>query len=382
MEQLFYYNILWIDDEHEGLSSTKGIAKVNGINLVGFKSLNAGVSEIEQNCHYYDGVLLDAKFFENEDDLAGSEDTDNIHRAKERLLQLKKKFEIFVFTGQAEAFEDKTFNKAFRRVYKKGSTEERDRLFNDIKIAANQQIETQIRHKYNRAFVVCTNKYIGVNTTSTLLSLLKSVEGNEDIFNTEDKLNAVRKVVEKLFVALNRIGVIPDEVCGITNQSKFLAGQSSNYTFTENILDSTTAYLLKSILDITQDASHSKKDLKLKVDEHIKQQDTPYLFNSVVFQLLDVLIWFKKFADSHPDIEKNKLIAIPLEVGTNSIYEGIIEKDSNNNYFCGIYLLNKTYTEKKFKVGDQIKITEESDNTTLSKHLYPKYTKTFIKITS
>jgi hypothetical protein len=97
------YNILWIDDEHQGMSGFKGDAKFNGINLVPFKSLNAGMDELERNYPFYDGVLLDAKFFENEDDTKGTEDTYNVHRAKERLLQLKKKFEVFVLTGQAEA---------------------------------------------------------------------------------------------------------------------------------------------------------------------------------------------------------------------------------------------------------------------------------------
>ena len=28
-----YYNILWIDDEHEGMSGFKGDAKLNGITI-------------------------------------------------------------------------------------------------------------------------------------------------------------------------------------------------------------------------------------------------------------------------------------------------------------------------------------------------------------
>src|SRR5690606_5065658 len=160
MEELFY-NILWIDDEHETLTGTKGRAKRNGINFIPFKSLNGGMSELERNYPYYDGVLLDAKFLENEDDVQGTEDTYNVHRAKERLLQLKKKFEVFVLTGQAEAYEDKTFQKAFTKVYNKGSDDETDRLFEDIKKAASQQEDTQIRHSYKRVFEVCTEKYIG-----------------------------------------------------------------------------------------------------------------------------------------------------------------------------------------------------------------------------
>ena len=68
MEKKFY-NILWIDDEHDGMSGFVGDAKFNGIKLIAFKSLNEGMSELKKNYPIYDGVLLDAKFFENEDDL-------------------------------------------------------------------------------------------------------------------------------------------------------------------------------------------------------------------------------------------------------------------------------------------------------------------------
>src|SRR5690606_18643107 len=172
MEELFY-NILWIDDEHETLTGTKGRAKRNGINLIPFKSLNSGMDELERNYPFYDGVLLDAKFFENEDDIKGTEDTYNVHRAKEQLLQLKKKFEIFVLTGQAEAYEDKTFKKSFTKVYKKGSDDEIDRLFVDIIKAASSQTDTQLRHSYRRVFDVCTEKYVGEYAGQDLLNLLK-----------------------------------------------------------------------------------------------------------------------------------------------------------------------------------------------------------------
>ncbi len=203
----FFYNILWIDDEHETLAGTKGRAKRNGINLIPFKSLNSGMNELERNFPFYDGVLLDAKFFENEEDVKGTEDTYNVHRAKERLLQLKKKFEVFVLTGQAEAYEDKTFKKAFTKVYKKGSDEEIDRLFSDIKVAAATQEDTQIRHSYKRVFDVCNEKYIGELAGQDILNLLKV----NDETNIDNHFNAIRKVVEDLFIAFNKFNLLPKE---------------------------------------------------------------------------------------------------------------------------------------------------------------------------
>ena len=306
MEEI-QYNILWIDDEHESLAGTKGRAKRNGINLIPFKSLNNGMSELERNSPFYDGVLLDAKFFENEDDVKGSEDTYNVHRAKERLLQLKKKFEVFILTGQAEAYEDQTFKKAFTKVYKKGSDDEIDRLFADIKLAAATQEDTQIRHAYKRVFNVCTEKYIGELAGLDILNLLKV---NDEV-NIDNHFNAIRKIVEDLFTAFSKFQLLPLDfvtpVVALNESSKFLAGKAADGNpFIEKgfqHLDDThlplqIASSLRSILSITQAGSH-----RSSIDLHVRTIKTPFLFKSVLFQLLDVLTWFKLYVDSIPKEE-------------------------------------------------------------------------------
>jgi hypothetical protein len=375
------YNILWIDDEHEKLSGLKLEARKNNIALTSFKSKKGGVAELQKNYSKYDAILLDAKFFENEDDVAGTEDLSALFSSKEALVQLPKKFEFFILTGQAELFNDSTFSKAFTKHYRKGIDGDITKLFSDLKVAADRQIDTQIRHKYQRVFEVCTDKYIGGDASSTLLSLLKSLEDNDNNLDSNDKLNTIRKIVEKLFIALNRIGILPDELEGnTTGSSKFLAGVNPVYSSKEEIADKTTAFLLKSILELTHNGSHNDHPSRLEVNKHIIQRATPYLFSSVLFQLLDVLLWFKEFVDTHQDVEKNKLIATLSTTSNSSIYEGKIAQDSNNNYYCGEYSLNPTYVEKKFKVGDQIRITQEDQNGNFkTKHLYPKYAASFTK---
>lgn len=187
------YNILWIDDEHQGMSGFKGDAKYNGINLVPFKSLNSGMEELERNYLLYDGVLLDAKFFENEDDTKGSEDTDFVHRAKERLLQIKKKFQVFVLTGQAEAYEDSTFKKAFKNVYKKGSDSEIDRLFADIIEAASRQEDTQIRHNNKEIFSIFELRYLPIEIEIQVLELFK-VKQPENRAQVKSILTNIRSI--------------------------------------------------------------------------------------------------------------------------------------------------------------------------------------------
>lgn len=376
------YNILWIDDEHETLSGTKGRAKRNGINLIPFKSLNNGMSELERNYPFYDGVLLDAKFFENEDDIKGSEDTYNVHRAKDRLLQLKKKFEVFVLTGQAEAYEDSTFKKAFTKVYKKGSDEEVYRLFADIKLAAASQVDTQMRHAYSRVFDVCTEKYIGELAGQDILSLLKV----NDEANVEAHFNAIRKIVEDLFTAFSKFRLLPLEFVtpnvALNESSKFLAGKTANgdffiekgyQHFDDTHLPQVIASSLRSILSITQAGSH-----RSSIDLHVKTVKTPYLFKSVLFQLLDVVSWFKMYVDSNPKIEN--WTRTEVTAGTNPASEtdpiigkvnyvdslkgyGLFKPDAiGNNVLIPTHLVAKHSLVEKMPV--QVEIEEYTCNRT------------------
>lgn len=60
------------------------------------------------------------------------------------------------------------------------------------------------------------------------------------------------------------------------------------------------------------------------------------------------------------------------------IYTGKIEKDEQENYFCGEYLLDYQYTEKNFKIGDEIIIKSVIENPSdKSYDKYPKKTRNF-----
>lgn len=381
MEDIFY-NILWIDDEHETLTGTKGRAKRNGINLIPFKSLNSGMIELERNYPFYDGILLDAKFFENEDDIKGSEDTFNVHRAKERLLQLKKKFEVFVLTGQAEAYEDKTFKKAFTKVYKKGSDEEIDRLFTDIKLEAAMQEDTQLRHIYKRVFEVCTEKYIGEFAGQDILNLLKV----NDETNIDNHFNTIRKIVEDLFTAFNKFRLLPIEFItpsvALNESSKFLTGKGANgLFFTEKgyqhlgdtCLPSQISFSLRHILSVTQAGSH-----RSNIDLHVKKIKTPYLLKGVFFHLLDVLTWFKMYVDSNPKTEnwiktelieesmlasKAKLIlGKVINVNLQKGYAFFMPDDIGDTVFIPPHLVANHSLKDQMPI--QVEIEEYTDNRT------------------
>jgi hypothetical protein len=324
------YKILWIDDEHEELSGIKGRARRNGLLLIPFKSLNGGLTELEKNYTLYDGVLLDAKCFENEDDSSGSEDTEFSIQAKDRIIQIPKKFELFVLTGQAEAYEDKTYGKVFSKLYKKGVDEDIQRLFDDLKSAAQKLDDTQVKHKYQALLAVCEESYLGSNQFERLFALLKHLENFEPIRNTEDKLNPLRKVIEVMFSRLGDIGLIPENILNsngwINGSSLFLSNKHSDYEFTQEVVPAIICENIHRLLNVTHDVSHGSGNLRLKVDEYLKNVSNDYLYRSCIFLLFDILIWFKDFIDSHPNVRENKgLYRLKEQPGTISDSNGWIK---------------------------------------------------------
>jgi chromosome condensin MukBEF ATPase and DNA-binding subunit MukB len=57
---------------------------------------------------------------------------------------------------------------------------------------------TRIRLKYSTAFELCTNEYIGDECSTKMLEFLKIVETKSDVSNTEQMLNEIRKIIEKI----------------------------------------------------------------------------------------------------------------------------------------------------------------------------------------
>lgn len=382
------YKVLWFDDEHENLELIKDAARSNGIILHSVTNEVDGIRELEKGLHLYDAVIVDGKFYRKPGQ-SGDAIDDNAWASVARYLDAianKKKMPWFILSGEVSITKDKNaVVDLFKpeKIYNKYNDDDVSLLWEDIKAAADTQYDTQLRHKYRRAFEVCTNDYIGVDAAASLLYILTTVKNDDVNSDTEERINSVRKIVEKILHAFNRIGVLPTEVLkgrgGLNSSSKFLCNALRSYSYTEEILPPAIAFLLQSVMQVTQDGSHADGDLSIKADQFIKSQPTGYFFKSLVFQLLEILVWLKSYFDNHTDHQRNQLIAV-LKEPSSAIIEGCIEQDSFNNYFCGDCLLGYKAVDGRFRIGDKIIITEIADNTqSKTSHLYAKFAAKFTK---
>lgn len=286
------YNILWIDDEHEKLGGFKLQAAQNDIVLNSFKSRNAGIAELLKNYPLYDGVLFDAKFFEDEDDAAGSEDLGALNKAKESLLQLPKKFEMFVLTGQAQLFEDKTFNTFVPKYFRKGITGDINKLFAELKQSADKQVDTQIRHDYQEIFSVFSSGYLPAEIELQVLELIKA-ELPVNRVTIKSLLANIRSIHESCFLKLESIGVIPDSTAQFSTILRYLSG---NKTAASNWQSSTKEYQNDAIENLNKWLYFTcgKYIHNLRDENYNGYMISKYAVESLRTGLLELLLWFKK----------------------------------------------------------------------------------------
>lgn len=384
------YRVLWFEDDHNQLEIIKDGANANGILLHAVTNEEDGLRELEKGLHLYDAVVVDGKFYRKPDQSGDALDDNawvSVARYFDRVAD-KKKMPWFILSGQTSITKGKNqLVEIFMdsKVYDKNNDDDIQQLWGDIKTAVEDQYDTQLRHKYQNAFDVCTPAYLGADTATSLLYLLKTIEGDKHDSDTQERINSLRKILEKLFFAFNRIGILPSEVLkekgGLNNSKNFLCGTlKSSYKLRQEILPPAIKFLLNNLTLATQDGSHSDGDLSVRADHFIRSQPTGYFFKSMVFQLLEILVWLKHYFDEHTDYQSNQLIAIPIETDKTH-FEGVIEQDGFNNYFCGEYLLSYKAIDGKFKLGDCIKITAVSDNSqSKTSHLYKKFGLRFVKI--
>lgn len=139
---------------------------------------------------------------------------------------------------------------------------------------------------------------------------------DDTLVDIKEPFVSVRRSIEKIFGQCEIVKLIPPISDNTNGTAAYFL--YNNYSLKEdegyktyfemvgeNIMPKPLAQSLKYIVDITQDGSHSKKNMKLKVDEYFKKTKDVLLLRSVVYILIDVLKWFALTLLAHQDIEAN-----------------------------------------------------------------------------
>jgi hypothetical protein len=285
------YTILWLDDQHEKMKPFKLQAKQLGIELICFKSVD-GLDELEKNYKIFDGILLDAKFFERESDQSGAESIKALAKAKERIIQLPKKFNPFVLTGQLKLYNDDTFNLLFPNYYRKGNDDDVTQLFADLIREAENLEDTQIKHSHGDVFEVFTLGYLPREIGTQVLDLVKYPLPTTRV-ELKGMLVNIRSIHESCFVKLEEIDVISDSEAPLSDIVRHLSG---NKTKENNYEPTTQEYQNDAIENLHKWVYYTsgKYIHNLKNENYNGYMISPYAVESLRSGILELLLWFKQ----------------------------------------------------------------------------------------
>lgn len=361
------FNIIWLDDEIDSLyRKHKGELLDKGINVLGKGAQNVKEFESQMQKFRYvvDAVVTDANFnLKDKNDCDGLIDISYLIKKYNN----ERSIPFLVFTGRDNLHHivhEKTIGQ-FDEIISKLDERGIETLIDKIKafvLKVNSK-EFRIHNKYSKELEAAS--LITGNEESLMNALL--YEYSEDWKNTKEYFNPMRNVVESIFSACKRDGIIPD--VGELNQiSRFLYDdEHETYVKCQEIMPKPLARGLWYFLNITQDGSHTKDDLQLKVREYVRETQNINLFRSVLYIAMDICLWYAKCQEEmkQPDYKrkwKRKGTSVNVDK-TNETkfaqekyeYEGKVKKKGTKVYYCGKYLLE--YPKKnEYQEGDSIGI--------------------------
>lgn len=315
------YNIIWADDEIDMLIDEREIEslKEKGFNLLGVARNGIELKLLMKENNNIDAVIVDANFNETDTRIISERDTSGLTYARSLYQQYEKKMPFFLYSGRSEELlkEIYQFNQAFlsdfprhERWFSKNHREEYDEMLNKIKAVVDE---------VNSPRFILRNRYAFELKAASLFNADDSILDFfvHDYTNTLDEIVEpfvmIRRITERLFDQCAKLKLIPpinDNINGTSKYFKFAEYKKDKVVqyrmLGSPLMPKPMAVALDYMVDITQDASHSKDGLKYKVDEYYKQTNDVMLLRSVAYILIDVIKWFAITALAHNDKEINE----------------------------------------------------------------------------
>lgn len=155
-----------------------------------------------------------------------------------------------------------------------------------------------------------------------LRDILRAAKGENDI-DSKLYFNSIRQILEWLFKAANKLGFLHDDCLNhqgrnkinlnISDSIRFMEGKKTKYSngvrCTKAHFPELLAKNVWSLYTVTSEGSHASEILT----EYLNMLNSPNLLYSLVYLLMDVLIWFGKYAKEHPNPDENRALWIKIK---------------------------------------------------------------------
>lgn len=405
------YKVLWVDDHAEGefLASYQIIASDYNLYLEGRTNWIDAEKELRKHFDQYSAIILDAFCPVTP---GTPEETTFITIVLPSLLSLFQErkqvipwfilsagtMDMFEFVIKTAQHHHDKYEEWGQMLYKKevpdDDPQNSEKLFQKIEILAKDQSNNVVLCRHEDVFKYLGNDKLIQGEARSILRKMLSVlyfpaESPHDIIFEG---NPLRKVMEYVFRAAHRIGLLPDESIDKDNKVNLLesnrymsgintrysklrygnAGESYDGKGGDTIFPEYLGHITRAIIEFGSVDSHTNEAFPYTIDDKDLSltENEKELFFSYVLQLCHVIKFFGNFADSHNDVKVNRSMIKSISVLDPSECEGsegVVETDGANHYCDKCVLADSA----KRYIGKRVKLFNVKLNYRETKDKYP-----------
>ena len=372
------YEVIWIDDEWEKMDAFKEECEViHHIHLHPFRTQKAGMDEFDKNPKKWDGIILDAKMLDESENevpmLVGLRKA--VQHINEKSLQ--RRVPYFISTGQPDLMSNETFEQSFGSYYIK----ERDdaKLIEDIKKTANESTRFLVKSYYNDAIEQL--RLLNDWGCEKILDILEAQHFPEKKIDPLLYYNPMRQILEHVFRAAHRVGLVPDEFIGkdkndvnLNQCVQYLSGRNADwlglrygglkdYIVPTHIRD--MMFLVLNLGNINSHSSTFNDDELSKLGKYFEENvcNSQYTIYSIALQVCEIVLFMNRYISKNGNRSENLKMCKTF---------GVIERIDGNDSICVIrskrtgreanICLSAKYANDKGLIGKKVVILEEGAN--------------------
>lgn len=301
------YNILLIDDEKEvcesliDFASQIGIAKFDAdIIITDRQNWQEGAELLEKE--YFHALILDARCMIDSEQI--DDNFDFLTIALERLKEIEQKQDRHIlFVINTGYFGEKEVQMMQRLITERrgkifSKTLPKDEMFQYLVAEIENSENTKIEKEYANVFEVFDKGYLGSSFRIELFKILKTL--NKDSKNQEN-LRAVRVIQDEIYNTLNRknSSIVPNGLSAV-ERNRHLSGNFDNRArqLTSTVYQTETiSYLSSAIYKISSEFGNHPPRKPTTVAVAYWEMPSNYAVKSLVFALLEQLLWFKNLME-------------------------------------------------------------------------------------
>ena len=297
--------VLWVENEPEKLDVfRRNIEDDDTIELVIRRDAQSAVQFLNENFESLSAAILDVESFVDPDSQLEKESSFGIvERAIAKLIGTgRNSIQYFAFTGKGKYLREEENFEEYHQCPVFSKSSQTVEAQNYLKKIVKNHHNTQIKNRFEPAFRVFQSvdgkDPILKPTYEQLVINLISAWDDYRLRNSSLFFGVIRPICEDMISHLVFLGVIPMDIKKWNHKSEHFASLSEQYP---DELPSYIARAFHTIFDVCPEGVHS-----CPLFDDVNSGKTPFLLQSLSYELLNLLSWISDFSATHPDYHSNR----------------------------------------------------------------------------